>query len=228
MKPERLFLLLSAAIFTAAMSVPAAHAGNITVTPVTTPFITIDPVSSQTAGDEFFINGTTNMGKWTRSLSLGIGYAGFNPAGFGSSFYSSNVSIRPGMNGTGVWSATIVPSQWEMYTEPPPYSPTPVFGYEEPAEYTVWVTSPDPYGPSVVASQSFTIVAPVNTIKSGQASPVTTNPVENSPAANGKEKEEGINASPAPQSAPLSGMEPVITVSAGIAVLGISRGRKRM
>jgi hypothetical protein len=39
--------------------IPLVSAEN--VTPVTTPFITIDPIGNHTVGDVFFINGTTNL-----------------------------------------------------------------------------------------------------------------------------------------------------------------------
>jgi hypothetical protein len=40
---------------------PASGADNVSVIPVTTPFITIDPIGNHTVGDVFFINGTTNL-----------------------------------------------------------------------------------------------------------------------------------------------------------------------
>ena len=56
--------LLLFAVFIAAtiiLIVPIANAENVNVTPVTTPFITIDPIGKHTIGDVFFINGTTNL-----------------------------------------------------------------------------------------------------------------------------------------------------------------------
>jgi hypothetical protein len=40
---------------------PASGADNVSVTPVTTPFITIDPIGNHTVGEVFFLNGTTNL-----------------------------------------------------------------------------------------------------------------------------------------------------------------------
>jgi len=40
---------------------PASGADNVSVTPVTTPFITIDSIGNHSVGEVFFVNGTTNL-----------------------------------------------------------------------------------------------------------------------------------------------------------------------
>ena len=52
-------IIFPAILIVAMIIVPIASAEN--VTPVTTPFITIDPIGNHTIGDVFFINGTTNL-----------------------------------------------------------------------------------------------------------------------------------------------------------------------
>jgi hypothetical protein len=134
--------LFPAILFVAIIMVPSVSA-DANVTPTTTPFITIDPIGNHAIGDVFFINGTTNLAASNDSLSLNIAWADFNPGGFGTSFYTSDVSILPGERGINLWSAKVVPSQWEMYTEPPPYYPTPTFGKIRPGKYVVYIASKD-------------------------------------------------------------------------------------
>jgi hypothetical protein len=123
--------------------VPAGTDTDATISPAPAPFIKIDPVGNHTVGDVFFINGTTNLAASDNSLSLDISWADFNPGGFGTSFYMSDVSIQPGEPGINRWSAEVVPSRWEMYTEPPPYHPTPMFGKIRPGKYAVYISSRD-------------------------------------------------------------------------------------
>ena len=84
---------------------PIAESYN--VTPVTTPFITIDPISNHTIGDVFFINGTTNLPvsetlevqiipkKWARA-------GGWNPSAF-----FNGISIASTLSGTNRWSVNV-------------------------------------------------------------------------------------------------------------------------
>jgi hypothetical protein len=122
---------------------PAGSKTNATISPAPTPFIKIDPVGNHATSDVFFINGTTNLAASNNSLSLTITWADFNPGGFGTSVYTSDVSIQPGEQGINLWSAEVVPSRWEMYTEPPPYYPTPTFGEIRPGKYAVYIASRD-------------------------------------------------------------------------------------
>jgi hypothetical protein len=61
---------LAILIFTI-LIIPTARAENTTPTPVTTPFITIDPVGNHAIGDVFIISGTTNL-PVTDNLTLDI------------------------------------------------------------------------------------------------------------------------------------------------------------
>ncbi|MGA7797723.1 MAG: hypothetical protein WB986_03755 [Methanoregula sp.] len=61
-KSEKIiFLTLFAIVLAAILIVPIVSADDGNVTAVTTPFITIDPIGNHTAGDVFFITGTTNL-----------------------------------------------------------------------------------------------------------------------------------------------------------------------
>ena len=139
--------------------------------PAATPFITINPCGTHTIGEEFFINGTTNLGASNDSLLLQIGSAEFNPGGFGSSFYMANVSIQRGDDGKNIWSAEIQPSRWQVYTEPPTYYSTPSSEPAIPGRYLVAVSSRNPYGPDIVATQQLTLVSP------GTGNPGSDHPV---------------------------------------------------
>lgn len=125
----------------------------------TTPFIAIDPCKTHTTGEEFSINGTTNLAASNESLLLQIGTAEFNPGGFGSSLYTVNVSVQRGNNGENFWSAEILPSRWQMYTKPPNYYPTPTFEPARPGKYQVVVSSKNPYEPDITATQQLILVS---------------------------------------------------------------------
>jgi hypothetical protein len=138
------------------------------------PFITIDSIGNHTIGEGFFIKGTTNLWTWDKSLDLEIGTADFNPAGFGSSFYSSNVSIQPGENGISTWSSDIIPSHWKIYTESPNFYPTPIFESANPGKYMVFVSSTNSLGPAIVTSQSFFMFSSESSLLQNQTSTTTT------------------------------------------------------
>ncbi|MDD1694786.1 MAG: hypothetical protein LUQ71_08695 [Methanoregula sp.] len=131
------------------------------------PFITIDPIGNHTYIEQFFINGTTNLAVSNESLLLRIGSAEFNPGGFGSSFYTLNVSITRGEHGVNTWSAEIMPSRWEVYSEPPGHYPTPSSAPAMPGRYQVVISSLNPYGQDVVAMQYFTVMSTVSGNTSG-------------------------------------------------------------
>ncbi len=166
--------VICAVLIAAFLVVPGTTAGYVTIgashtnpTPTAsseTSFITIDPIGNHTVGDVFFVNGTTNLWTWEKSLDLNIGWFAFNPAGFGSSFYITNASIQPGENGTGTWSAEIIPSQWEIYTTSHPYPRITRFQAVYPGEYAAYVSSSSPLGPTVVAQQTFVIISPENNV----------------------------------------------------------------
>ncbi len=230
-KSEILFLTF---LFAAALLVvPAAPAGSVTIgashvtlNPIPTtspgiPFITIDPIGDHAVGEVFFVNGTTNLGTWEKSLILDIEWSGFNPGGFGSSFYRTNASIQPGENGIGTWSAAIIPSQWERYNESPSYHPAPVFARVYSGEYVANVESSTPLGPSVAAQQTFGIVPPENNV-----TPTSTTPAgvqSSSPMGTGS----GNTPSPAGQGTPVPVIVPVIAVFMGVVLLAVFNARKR-
>jgi len=115
--------------------IPLISADNGNVTPNTTPFIAIDPIGNHTIDEAFFINGTTNLAAFNKSLKLIIFEP--NPSGVGSS-YTSNVSIQSGKNGVNTWSGYVIPSQWTTSTLHGASIPNLV----NPGDYTVIVESP--------------------------------------------------------------------------------------
>jgi len=141
-----------------------------TVTPNTTPYITIDPIGNHAFDDGFFINGTTNLGRWENTLDLDIEWWAFNPAGRWSSMYITNASIQSVGNGTGIWSAEILPAQWEMYTDVE--HRTTIFRDVNPGEYVAYVSSSSPLGPTVTAQRTLFIVPDENNRTSDTASTI--------------------------------------------------------
>jgi len=129
MKPKITFLTSIAIVLVAIITVPIASADN--VTPVTTPFITIDPIRNHTIDEVFFITGTTNLPASNDALLIQIETASFNPAGWGSD-YRSNVSIQPG-DGVNLWSCNATTDRWVTFPGPEPDA--------VPGEYIVMVTS---------------------------------------------------------------------------------------
>jgi hypothetical protein len=87
---------------------PAVCAENVNVTPVSTPFITIDPIGNHTIGDVFFVNGTTNLPA-TENLSLSFSYTfkmqsrrySVSP---NTSAEIPDISISSSTSGTNRWS----------------------------------------------------------------------------------------------------------------------------
>jgi hypothetical protein len=162
---------------------PAGPDTRATISPAPAPFIRIDPVGNHTVGEVFFINGTTNLAASDNSLSLTITWAGFNPGGFGTSFYTSDVSIQPGDQGINHWSAEVVPSRWEMYPSPPPYHPTPAFGIIRPGNYAVSIASRDAGVPDGDAPAFFYMLAesPVIPSRTSIATPPFSSPPSPTP-----------------------------------------------
>ena len=174
---------------------PAGSITHSTISPAPTPFIAIDPIGNHTVGDVFFINGTTSLPDSNDSLTLFIGWADFNPAGWGVPFYRSNISIKAGGNGVNIWSAEIIPSRWEMNNESSSESshPTPTFEKVIPGKYVVYVGSLVSQDPA----PAFFYVNQESKITPGQTS-VTPTTFSSTP-------------SPTPtQSSPLSPLLPII------------------
>ena len=71
MKSKIKILAFLTVLLAITLIVPMAKAENGNVTPVTTPFITIDPIGNHSIGDVFFINGTTNLSV-TENLTMYI------------------------------------------------------------------------------------------------------------------------------------------------------------
>ncbi|MFA4859271.1 hypothetical protein [Methanoregula sp.] len=159
MSPQKLFFRNCTLFLTAVLIISGVSAINPDISPAATPFIAIDPCGIHTTGEEFVINGTTNLAVSNESLLLQIGTAEFNPGGFGSSFYMANVSVQRGNNGENVWSAEVLPSRWQMYTKPPNYYPAPTFEPAGPGNYQVVVSSKNPFGPDIIATQQLILVS---------------------------------------------------------------------
>lgn len=182
MKPERLFPWITILFLAGVLAISGAYAITPEETPAT-PFITIDAIGNHTPDEIFFINGTTDLAVSNGSLLLRTGSAEFNPGGFGSSFYSLNVSIKRGEHGVNVWSAEVLPSRWEVYMEPPNYYPTPSSAPAMPGRYQVVISSLNPYGPDVAATQYFFIISAgtgntSRTVPAGESFAVATGAME--------------------------------------------------
>lgn len=129
-----------AIVLTALIIVPLASSDEGSVTPATTPFITINPVGDHTLDEVFFISGTTNLPVSDSPLNLLIYSAAFNPGGSGCD-YQSNVIIEPGVGGINTWSCNATPDLWQTHGIGPSFKVTPG---AVPGEYVVTVASPDP------------------------------------------------------------------------------------
>jgi hypothetical protein len=111
-KSSLIFFILLGVMITI---IPVVNAENVSVTPATTPFITIDPIGNHTAGDVFFINGTTNIPAG-ENLSILVEESYFNPSGYGS-YFESKSTIKSGKNGVNYWSCNITPILWTTSTK---------------------------------------------------------------------------------------------------------------
>jgi hypothetical protein len=100
---------------------PASGADNVSVTPVTTPFITIDPIGDHIIGDVFFINGTTNL-PVTENLTIEFSFTKYIqrphmhsdlvPAN--SSATISDIPILPVSSGPNRWSINVTDKVKEL------------------------------------------------------------------------------------------------------------------
>ena len=129
-----------AIVLTALIIVPLASSDEGSVTPATTPFITINPVANHSLDEVFFISGTTNLPVSDSPLLLEIGSNWYNPGGSGCG-YQSNVTLEPGENGINTWSCNATPDLWQTYgIGPRPH----ITAGAVTGEYMVRVSSPDP------------------------------------------------------------------------------------
>ena len=188
-------LLMCIILLVVITGIPTAGAA-----PSQAPFITIDPIGNHTVGDIFFINGTTNLGHWENTLDLDIEWWAFNPAGRWSSMYITNASIRPVGNGTGHWSAEVLPAQWEMYTDVE--HRTTVFRDADPGEYVAYAESTSPLGPAVISQQTFFLVPGENNV---------TPEMPDTTAVPGTNDTE-TPSSPIPAASPFAGIAAVVIV----------------
>ena len=166
MKSKLIFFACFVLFLTAIIIVQSVNAD--TITPVTTPYISIDPIGNHTTGDSFFINGTTNLAAINESLELTIFNP--NPGGYGSS-YTSNVSVQPGENGVNLWSEYISASRWTTSTR----SGTSISDYNMPGQYTVLVHSPD-----TIATIFFSMLPSESRILTSYTPPVASFIITNS------------------------------------------------
>jgi|WetSurMetagenome_2_1015567.scaffolds.fasta_scaffold491416_1 hypothetical protein len=93
---------------------PVSGADNVSVTPVTTPFITIDPIGNHTVGDVFFINGTTNF-PVSENLSMHIQSTIIRKGRYWGDpveilAFISSISIYPDQSENNRWSMNVTNS----------------------------------------------------------------------------------------------------------------------
>jgi hypothetical protein len=104
---------------------PASGADNVSVTPVTTPFITIDPIGNHTVGDVFFINGTTNLPtseKLEGLIQTGIFMTQHGDSHLTPSAFFPDIPIVSTSSDTNRWSVNVtdiaiseLPIRWSPY-----------------------------------------------------------------------------------------------------------------
>ena len=114
-----------------------------TVTQVTTPFITIDPIGNHTVGDMFFINGTTNLPD-SDNLLMWITSSDYERPHDKSEMgplpgeYTDvqNISIFSDITGTNRWSVNVTntvkeldPGEFNVYLVSIPFSIVPCHAF---------------------------------------------------------------------------------------------------
>lgn len=201
--------------------IPIAGAEN--VTPVTTPFITIDPIGNHTIDSPFFINGTTNLAAGN-VLQLVIETTNFNPGGAGSGLVA-NVTVQPGQDSVNVWSCNATTYLWETFGPGCCQVPTP--DAVTPGEYVVMVTSAQAY------DRELFYMLPAESLPTGA---IMSLPVS-SPSANSADDQETpfpvsttiyVPTNPTTRSSPLSVAIPVVVIAAMVIVGSICRRNRRI
>ncbi|MDD5187049.1 MAG: hypothetical protein PHF57_02450 [Methanoregula sp.] len=102
--------------------VPMASAEHDNVTPITTSFITIDPIGNHTIGDVFIVHGTTNI-PVSENLNISLivyalGYynsAKYDPNNISTLYhrgYFKELKLTPGTNGINQWSENLTDLDW--------------------------------------------------------------------------------------------------------------------
>jgi len=184
----------------------------------TTHVITIDPIGNHTAGEVFFIRGTTNL-PVNDSLVLEISPDDFTPAGTRGFGFQATVPVRPGENGVNTWSATI--STTGGWLNAGRHAQGTDYGAPLPGTYEVFIRSTD----LNVSGFQFFDLFPAGTVVATPASTripaadTGTLPVVPSPAP--------LPAtSPAAKSAPLAEILPLLAI-ATTAVLKTGALKKR-
>ena len=107
---------ISLVVFIVGIFIPiSVCAENVTMTPVTTPFITIDPIGNHTVGDVFFINGTTNL-PVTEKLNIDVypfhsvmEQRGYKPRGIAI----DDIPIISSTTNVNYWSANVTDGYWK-------------------------------------------------------------------------------------------------------------------
>jgi hypothetical protein len=137
------------------------------------PYITIDPIGNHTAGDVFFINGTTNL---PTGVNIAVVVVGISQEGSGEgSDLNTTVLVTPGKRGINSWSCKITPDLWLTtlsHNGKPQHEPKDFM----PGVFFVIVDSPDVANKSYFAeSPGFFIFA--NTSATTQATPSPLPPV---------------------------------------------------
>ena len=149
-----------------------------------------------------------------------------SPGGFGSSFYTSDVSIRPGERG----SISGLPRSYHPDGRFTPNRPIiirhPAFENVTPDEYVVYVESLET-SVSAESEQHFFMVSPESRTTPDQTSTPITVQVQSSPFASTVGTRIGISASPIRQVAPLPVIVPVIAIFAGILLSASFNTRKK-
>ena len=95
-------------------SVPLVNASDLNSTPVSDPFITIDPIGNHTIGEVFFINGTTNL-PITEKLSL-YAYPSWDVRGVkrlkDPGIVVGGIQVHSESNKVNYWSVNVTDGYW--------------------------------------------------------------------------------------------------------------------
>ena len=166
MKSKIKILAFLTVLLAVTIVIPMARADNGNVTPVTTPFITIDPIGNHTIGDVFFVNGSTNL-PVSDTLFILIDKYYSDPSGERSRF-ESNITINQGENGVNYWFCNTTPTLW--VTQLGPHFATKSIADFMPDDFAVVVWSTKF---NVSQFQRFTIFAAESNTNSTLSSPPT-------------------------------------------------------
>jgi hypothetical protein len=115
MKLKILLFTSFAILLVTIIIVPMANAEYDNGTPITTSFITIDPIGNHTIGDVFFINGTTNLAV-TQNLTIHVYPLASTHEPRGRipppGIFVDGIPIVPVTNGVNRWSVNVTNGYW--------------------------------------------------------------------------------------------------------------------